>query len=84
VDIFFVISGFIVSLVAARTDVREGVERKRASLQFLAPRITRVFPLYWILTAALALEGTVGRHAIQWQNVAWLPTLFLLPCRAAA
>ena len=79
VDIFFVISGFIVSLVAARAGVSERVDRRRASLHFLVRRITRVFPLYWILTVAMVLEGTLGRHGIEWQNVAWIPTLFLLP-----
>jgi exopolysaccharide production protein ExoZ len=79
VDIFFVISGFIVSLVASRAAVQERVSRKRASLQFLVRRITRIFPLYWILTVALVLEGALGRNATDWRHAAWLPTLFLLP-----
>jgi peptidoglycan/LPS O-acetylase OafA/YrhL len=79
VDIFFVISGFIVSLVAARSGTRGPGDGRRGSLRFLARRITRVFPLYWILTVALILVGSLGHHRIEWQKVAWLPTLFLLP-----
>lgn len=79
VDIFFVISGFIVSLVAARSGTRGTGDGRRGNLRFLARRITRVFPLYWTLTAALILVGSLGHHRIEWQMVAWLPTLFLLP-----
>lgn len=79
VDLFFVISGFIVSLVAARAGRGEGGDRSTTTLHFLTRRITRVFPLYWILTIVLILEGFFGRHGNEWQKVAWLPTLFLLP-----
>ncbi|MEO6828697.1 MAG: acyltransferase [Acidobacteriaceae bacterium] len=74
-DIFFVISGFIVSLVATR-----GVAQGRGSAgKFLARRITRIFPLYWILTLVVILEAELGRYPIQWHRVPWVPTLLLLP-----
>lgn len=74
-DIFFVISGFIVSLVAARA-----VEKKEQSAgQFLSRRLTRIYPLYWILTAVVILEAELGRHPIMWHSVSWLPTTLLLP-----
>lgn len=74
-DIFFVISGFIVSLVAARV-----VEKKEQSAgQFLSRRFTRIYPLYWILTAIIVLEGELGQHPLAWQHVSWLPTTLLLP-----
>lgn len=74
-DIFFVISGFIVSLVAARA-----VEKKEQSAgQFLSRRFTRIYPLYWILTAVVILEAVLGRHQMVWQSVPWLPTALLLP-----
>ena len=42
VDIFFVISGFIICQVAAR---------HHGALHFLARRWWRIFPLYWIVLA---------------------------------
>ena len=74
-DIFFVISGFIVSLVAARS-----VEKRQHSAgTFLLRRFTRIYPLYWILTAVVVLEAQLGRHRLVWHSISWLPTLALLP-----
>ena len=81
VDIFFVISGFIVSLVAARAATQAHVGGWIAAKRFLKRRITRIFPLYWLLTCAIVLEGELGRFKVDWPSVAWLPTLFLLPSR---
>ncbi|MEO6965159.1 MAG: acyltransferase, partial [Acidobacteriaceae bacterium] len=74
-DIFFVISGFIVSLVATRAIARN----QRSAGRFLSRRITRIFPLYWILTVVVILEAELGSHPILWHQVPWIPTLFLLP-----
>ncbi len=47
VDIFFVISGFIIQYVAARDDGgRPGA--------FLLKRVIRIVPLYWLLTLSIA------------------------------
>jgi exopolysaccharide production protein ExoZ len=46
VDIFFVISGFILGLTALRA--RHG-EPRFESFNFIARRILRIFPLYWIV-----------------------------------
>lgn len=46
VDIFFVISGFIMWVIAARRPPSPGV--------FLARRAGRIVPLYWLVTLALA------------------------------
>ncbi|MGC1872616.1 MAG: acyltransferase [Acidobacteriaceae bacterium] len=74
-DIFFVISGFIVSLVASRA-----VAQNHSSARtFLSRRFTRIFPLYWILTGVIILEAQGGRYPILWHRVPWLPTLLLLP-----
>lgn len=74
-DIFFVISGCIVSLVATRA-----VAGNRPSARtFLSRRFTRIFPLYWILTLVIVLEAQLGRYPVLWRQVPWLPTLFLLP-----
>ena len=45
VDLFFVISGFIMTCMTARGDVRPG--------DFFLRRLTRVAPPYWIVTAAV-------------------------------
>lgn len=76
-DIFFVISGFIVSLVAARAATQAG--GKNPARAFLSRRVTRIFPLYWILTLVVVLESELGRYKVPWHAVPWLPTLFLLP-----
>jgi exopolysaccharide production protein ExoZ len=83
-DIFFVISGFIVSLVAARAaskdaQIQAGRRSWGVARSFLIRRITRIFPLYWILTLVVITEGEIGRFHIHWQSVAWMQTLFLLP-----
>ncbi|MHB8301583.1 MAG: acyltransferase family protein [Acidobacteriaceae bacterium] len=74
-DIFFVISGFIVSLVAARAVAKE----RHSAGKFLLRRFTRIYPLYWILTIVVVLEAEFGTHPIVWRSVSWLPTVALLP-----
>ncbi|HVA13795.1 MAG TPA: acyltransferase [Stellaceae bacterium] len=46
VDIFFVISGFIMWVITARDPLRPA--------QFLARRAARIVPLYWLVTLAVA------------------------------
>jgi peptidoglycan/LPS O-acetylase OafA/YrhL len=59
VDIFFVISGFVITSVGLRTRVTRG--RLAASADFLIRRILRVFPLYWVTLATLvALAAAFG------------------------
>lgn len=51
VDVFFVISGFIISYSASNIDTRSRTSR---AFRFAVHRIIRIFPLYWIvLTCAL-------------------------------
>jgi exopolysaccharide production protein ExoZ len=51
VDVFFVISGFIMWLIARR------IEADTAT--FLKDRLIRVVPMYWLVTLALALAATL-------------------------
>jgi len=51
VDIFFVISGFIMGVIISETNVG-GL---RAMIRFLVLRIFRIYPLYWITLAAALL-----------------------------
>lgn len=50
VDLFFVISGFIMVWVAA--DMRQGA---RSGAAFLYSRATRIYPLWWLFAGAMAL-----------------------------
>lgn len=56
VDIFFVISGFIMMLVTATRPTSPG--------QFLIRRLARIGPLYWAVTLAVAVLGLVAPAAI--------------------
>lgn len=61
VDIFFVISGFIMMLV---TDPATG--RKSRPGAFLANRITRIVPLYWVYTLLLTIGAIVVPSILRW------------------
>ena len=54
VDLFFVISGFIMVHVSGDLFGRVG-----AGAQFMARRLIRIVPLYWLLCAPLALHAVV-------------------------
>ena len=50
VDMFFVISGFIISMV---------LDRPQSVSQFAARRVLRIVPFYWFFTAAAVLVGVL-------------------------
>ena len=54
VDVFFVISGFIMVVITDRWPARD-----RRALNFLQKRATRVFPIYWIYTTVFLLMTTL-------------------------
>jgi exopolysaccharide production protein ExoZ len=69
VDIFFVISGFIMVHTSADLFGRPGAWRV-----FLTRRITRIVPLYWLLTSVLLLGGLVAPRLLNvpigdWQHI---------------
>ncbi|MCL4716505.1 MAG: acyltransferase [Hyphomonadaceae bacterium] len=51
VDVFFVVSGFIMWVLS---------ERSPAPRDFMRDRILRITPLYWLATAAMVLGGLIG------------------------
>ncbi|MEO6030168.1 MAG: acyltransferase [Candidatus Binatia bacterium] len=64
VDLFFVISGFIIFTVVTQASQRSttGVARLREAGQFLWRRALRIYPLYWLTAAVmLALSGLFPR-----------------------
>lgn len=62
VDVFFVISGFIVSLTA---------ERSRSVMQFLLARLVRIWPLYLIATVVVFAVDPAARSlaTLAWSTV---------------
>jgi exopolysaccharide production protein ExoZ len=56
VDIFFVLSGFVISMV---------VERGESPGTFAANRISRIIPLYWLLTFALFVVGSLDASTLR-------------------
>lgn len=76
VDLFFVISGFIMATV---TSGRFG--KPSAAVDFLGKRVVRIYPLYWICTAAilavLAVRPSALDPALAQKSV--MESLLLLP-----
>lgn len=69
VDIFFVISGFIMVHTSADLFGQPGAWRV-----FLARRIARIVPLYWLLTTVLLLGGLIAPRLLNvplgdWQHI---------------
>ena len=52
VDLFFVISGFIMTLISW-----DMFGQPRAALEFMSRRLMRILPIYWLLTAIYVLFG---------------------------
>jgi exopolysaccharide production protein ExoZ len=52
VDVFFVISGFIMWTISQRRPV--------SPLHFFGDRLKRIVPAYWLATAAMVLGGLIG------------------------
>lgn len=77
VDLFFVISGFIMVTVT-----RGRFARERESLRFLWGRCTRIYPTYWFyycLTAAVFLVKPQWVNTSQGHQVNLFTSFFLLP-----
>lgn len=56
VDIFFVISGFIIYHVSRRSAARAAaVGRGRALYEFAMKRVIRIYPLYWVVFASASV-----------------------------
>ena len=75
VDIFFAISGFILSSVILRTSP----ETPRLAIDFLVRRYIRIFPIYWIMSLfflLVALKQKLGVLTLTWvfESYLLLPT----------
>ncbi len=79
VDLFFVISGFIMVVSSRRL-----IGQPSAWRRFLALRIVRIVPLYWLVTAAkLALIVAVPAMALHSRPTTWnaVASFLFLPSR---
>jgi exopolysaccharide production protein ExoZ len=76
VDIFFVISGFIMELTTGGP-----IHRKGDAMVFLVRRSIRIFPLYWILTVVAFLAAKILGSEInnRFTVVEFLDSMLLLP-----
>ena len=68
VDIFFVVSGFIIFVTARQSDA--------TPLGFMRKRLIRVVPLYWVLTLFLAAVAIVkpdvlATHRLRPAGISW-------------
>jgi peptidoglycan/LPS O-acetylase OafA/YrhL len=57
VDVFFVISGFVMGYVALDKFGQQGAARK-----FASDRVSKILPLYWILTLVQCVVFLAGSH----------------------
>ena len=71
VDIFFVISGFILSLIVLRSTHTPGI---RPSIDFVRRRAIRIFPVYWLFALY-----PIAHHFRVHDGPLYLPAFFLLP-----
>ena len=60
VDLFFVISGFVIYLVH-----RGDVARPQAAATFLKRRLIRVYPPLWVVTTGVLIGALITAHAVR-------------------
>jgi exopolysaccharide production protein ExoZ len=72
VDVFFVISGFIVTTAAWRQGTRADSQGS-AALEFGLKRLIRIYPVYWVVLAAALVVAPHAELA-----PAWLPSMSLM------
>jgi peptidoglycan/LPS O-acetylase OafA/YrhL len=67
VDIFFVISGFIISLAAAGAS-RRATTRLHVVVPFALKRVVRIYPVYWIVLALAFVAAPHVTLAPDWMS----------------
>jgi exopolysaccharide production protein ExoZ len=72
VDLFFVLSGFIILYIHNRD-----IGIKKAVLPFLRKRLTRIFPIYWLVTFGYIILVTIFGHSESLDYI--IHSLLLLP-----
>jgi peptidoglycan/LPS O-acetylase OafA/YrhL len=78
VDVFFVISGFVIFTVSRKIDWSEGAQA--AAFDFAFRRATRIYPLYWscfLVSVALIIAGAAPVVGSAWTLDNWRANAFL-------
>jgi exopolysaccharide production protein ExoZ len=78
VDIFFVISGFVMALSVSSS--------RPSPYEFIQNRIVRIVPLYWVATAIVAILSFAGLMVIGCPQISWhriLSSLAFLPLQGS-
>jgi exopolysaccharide production protein ExoZ len=73
VDLFFVLSGLVIAMVA---------ESRMTSIVFLINRLTRIVPLYWLLTTALLIVAALRADLLNSTTADisnYLKSIFFIP-----
>src|SRR5262249_17760692 len=79
VDVFFVISGFIIFMVSTKLDWSQGTLPVASSFAFR--RAVRIYPLYWLIflvSTALVISGVAQIVNSEWTLDNWTANAFLL------
>lgn len=74
VDIFFVISGFIMTFIS--------IDNQPGRWDFLKNRFVRIVPIYWLLTSLIAVIGVIAPFVFQSTKVDWaqyIQSLLFIP-----
>jgi peptidoglycan/LPS O-acetylase OafA/YrhL len=74
VDFFFVLSGFIIFYIHSRD-----IGRPDRFWHYAGRRVTRVFPLYWLLTAAVIVQLALKKDWADLSAQHVISSIFLLP-----
>lgn len=78
VDLFFVISGFVLFLAAHRVCSQIVLDRREAAERFALNRLIRIYPLYWIVFLSTAASSSIPVSGSFTAAVTDLPELFLV------
>ena len=73
VDIFFIISGFVMSMI---------IENGQKPYTFVVNRITRIVPLYWVLTLCLFILSAIKPDLLDTTTaniLNFLKSIFFIP-----
>jgi exopolysaccharide production protein ExoZ len=73
VDLFFVISGFILSLTVLKEKTPPGLPAMR---DFMKRRFLRIYPIYWVICLATVARLAISHHLFDHD---WIASVFLLP-----
>lgn len=73
VDLFFVLSGFVIAMVSGKS---------LSALQFAISRITRVVPLYWLMTTGVMIVAILSPELLKSTKASfpnYLKSIFFIP-----